>query len=87
MNERGRNNLNYEDSDPRLDISSSNTSLMLRIGSPLITFWTSSEFKVSCSTRARASWEDAKLKVKSGSMQITYFMQLVYFRGKKGYCP
>ena len=32
------------------------TSTMFRIGSPLITFWTSSASSVSCSTSASASW-------------------------------
>lgn len=36
--------------------ASSKTSEMLRMGSPLITLRTSSAFKVSCSTRACASW-------------------------------
>lgn len=36
--------------------SSSKTSVIFLIGSPLMTFLTSSESKVSCSTRARASY-------------------------------
>ena len=39
-----------------LESVSSKTSVMLRIGSPLMTFLTSSASKVSCSTRACANY-------------------------------
>lgn len=40
-----------------IEISSSSTSVILRIVSPLMTFSTSSPFNVSCSTSAWASWK------------------------------
>lgn len=59
--------------------SSSSTSEICRIGSPLITFLTSSESNVSCSTSACASWWPFSHDAQERDRR-TYPVELFYFR-------
>ena len=74
---------------PMRDKSSLITSLMLRIDSPRITFFTSSKSSVSCSMSARASYACVLQHVTPRQINIegTYPVQLLLFRPQKSKDP